>query len=99
MKPLPRTLTILGVRWKIRRVAQHVLGKGLEGDTHNSSKTIQIARRLPTGYAWAVLLHEVMHAILQQTQGKDLGEAEEQFIEALDEPLMQVLRDNFGVGE
>ena len=110
LAPLPSSLTIIGIEWKIdqsRERWDHLLELGEpdgveRGDTGHTDLDYQIISINPDTSLvrkWVILIHEVLHVLEGFTNPDDETEEQnEMFIEQIDESLFVWLRDTFGVG-
>lgn len=100
----PKTLDILGKKWKVSLVAKKQLAKDWPrvepvGDFNSSSRTIRIWKDLPEDERWVTLLHEILHIAFSEAYREKKGARfEERLIENLDVFLYEILNVNFGFG-
>ena len=83
---IPTTLKIGAHRYAVERVGPNTLGNDRDGYHDPEKNIITINGSYSESHQWAILMHEIIHAIN--------GELEERETEYLAQNLTQVLLDN-----
>ena len=69
---LPRTVTVCGVRHRVRRRRRVMLdGVEVNGSYSHDESEIQVSSSLDVESAWRVLRHEIAHAAFELTRATD----------------------------
>lgn len=66
----------------------------IAGGVSHEHLTIKMSALAPTTRQKEILLHEVLHAIFNTTSDRRKRWEEEDVVEMLDAPLLQILREN-----
>ncbi len=94
MYKIPRKLTIKGSEWKIR-LKKKIKDKGIlcDGLTHKTKKLIEIDATLSPKHKKLTLIHELLHALIEETC-VDISEDNE---EVIVENITRFLYDTFQI--